>query len=63
MRPRATISPANVVQTDPGSSSSQARAASRRCFVEGNQVSFRDDVYGWDAEVLRQLDAASATYA
>ncbi|MDB5417858.1 MAG: murein L,D-transpeptidase [Phenylobacterium sp.] len=32
-------------------------------FVEGNQVSFRDDVYGWDAEVLRQLDAASATYA
>jgi murein L,D-transpeptidase YcbB/YkuD len=29
-------------------------------FVEGDQVSFRDDVYGWDAETLRDLDAALA---
>lgn len=27
-------------------------------FVEGDQVSFRDDVYGWDEAVLRQLDTA-----
>lgn len=32
-------------------------------FVEGDQVSFRDDVYGWDEAVLRQLDAALAGHA
>lgn len=29
-------------------------------FVDGDQVSFRDDVYGWDEAVLRDLDAALA---
>jgi hypothetical protein len=28
--------------------------------VEGDQISFRDDVYGWDEEALRDLDAALA---
>jgi hypothetical protein len=28
--------------------------------VEGDQISFRDDVYGWDEETLRDLDAALA---
>jgi len=32
-------------------------------FVEGDQISFRDDVYGWDAETLRDLDAALAGHA
>ncbi|HEV2531973.1 L,D-transpeptidase family protein [Phenylobacterium sp.] len=32
-------------------------------FVEGDQVSFRDDVYGWDAATLRQLDASLASHA
>jgi len=32
-------------------------------FVDGDQVSFRDDVYGWDAATLRQLDAAFASQA
>jgi murein L,D-transpeptidase YcbB/YkuD len=32
-------------------------------FVEGDQVSFRDDIYGWDAATLRQLDAAFASHA
>ena len=27
-------------------------------FVEGDQVSFRDDIYGWDEETLRDLDSA-----
>ncbi|MFC3069141.1 L,D-transpeptidase family protein [Phenylobacterium soli] len=27
-------------------------------WVDGDQVAFRDDVYGWDEAVLRQLDAA-----
>lgn len=27
-------------------------------WIEGDQVSFRDDVYGWDEETLRQLDAS-----
>jgi murein L,D-transpeptidase YcbB/YkuD len=32
-------------------------------FVEGDQISFRDDVYGWDSETLRDLDAALAGHA
>jgi murein L,D-transpeptidase YcbB/YkuD len=31
--------------------------------VEGNQVSFRDDIYGWDQETLQQLDAATVDRA
>jgi len=27
-------------------------------FVEGDQVSFRDDIYGWDEKTLRDLDSA-----
>jgi murein L,D-transpeptidase YcbB/YkuD len=29
-------------------------------FAEGDQISFRDDVYGWDRETLEKLDAALA---
>ena len=32
-------------------------------FVEGDQVSFRDDIYGWDEATLSKLDAAFATHA
>lgn len=32
-------------------------------FVQGNQVSFRDDIYGWDQELLRQLDASPSSRA
>jgi murein L,D-transpeptidase YcbB/YkuD len=32
-------------------------------FVEGDQISFRDDAYGWDAATLRDLDAALAGHA
>lgn len=32
-------------------------------FADGDQISFRDDVYGWDEETLRQLDAALAGHA
>jgi murein L,D-transpeptidase YcbB/YkuD len=32
-------------------------------FVDGDQVSFRDDVYRWDEATLRQLDAAFASHA
>ena len=29
-------------------------------YRDGEQLAFRDDVYGWDAAVLRLLDAGSA---
>jgi murein L,D-transpeptidase YcbB/YkuD len=29
-------------------------------FVENDQVSFREDVYGWDEATLRALDASFA---
>jgi len=32
-------------------------------FVEGDQVSFRDDIYGWDAATLRALDGAGVGHA
>jgi murein L,D-transpeptidase YcbB/YkuD len=32
-------------------------------FVEGDQIAFRDDAYGWDAATLRDLDAALARRA
>jgi murein L,D-transpeptidase YcbB/YkuD len=32
-------------------------------FAEGDQISFRDDIYGWDEETLRDLDAALAGHA
>jgi murein L,D-transpeptidase YcbB/YkuD len=32
-------------------------------WVSGDQVSFRDDIYGWDAETLRALDAATVKRA
>lgn len=32
-------------------------------FVQGNQVSFRDDIYGWDAELLRLLDSSVGSKA
>jgi murein L,D-transpeptidase YcbB/YkuD len=32
-------------------------------FVENDQVSFREDVYGWDEATLRALDAAFAGHA
>ncbi|HSV02878.1 MAG TPA: L,D-transpeptidase family protein [Phenylobacterium sp.] len=32
-------------------------------FVQGDQVSFRDDIYGWDQELLRQLDASPSSHA
>jgi murein L,D-transpeptidase YcbB/YkuD len=31
--------------------------------VSGDQVDFRDDIYGWDAETLRALDAATVSRA
>ena len=30
-------------------------------FPDGEQLAFRDDVYGWDAQVLRLLDAATTS--
>ena len=32
-------------------------------FVQGNQISFRDDIYGWDQELLRDLDSAAGARA
>jgi murein L,D-transpeptidase YcbB/YkuD len=32
-------------------------------FIEGDQISFRNDAYGWDAATLRDLDAALARRA
>jgi murein L,D-transpeptidase YcbB/YkuD len=32
-------------------------------WVAGSQVAFRDDIYGWDEETLRQLDAATVKRA
>jgi murein L,D-transpeptidase YcbB/YkuD len=29
--------------------------------VSGDQVDFRDDIYGWDAETLRALDQATVS--
>jgi murein L,D-transpeptidase YcbB/YkuD len=32
-------------------------------WMDGNQVSFRDDIYGWDEETLKALDAATVKRA
>lgn len=32
-------------------------------WVDGDQVSFRDDIYGWDEKTLQSLDSAAATHA
>jgi murein L,D-transpeptidase YcbB/YkuD len=32
-------------------------------WVDGSQVSFRDDIYGWDEETLRALDGATVKHA
>jgi murein L,D-transpeptidase YcbB/YkuD len=30
-----------------------------RHWADGNQLDFRDDIYGWDQETLQALDAAT----
>jgi murein L,D-transpeptidase YcbB/YkuD len=32
-------------------------------YPDGGRISFRDDIYGWDQELLRQLDAAESGHA